>query len=61
MAFSSLFLAAQGGLQGLSSTISDLSQTIGVDLFEEDIDNVVFQTNEFLCNPDFIGNAFQLG
>ena len=55
MAFSSLFLGAQGGLQGLSSTISDLSQTIGVDLFEEDIDNVVFQTNEFLCNPDFIG------
>ena len=55
MAFSSLFLAAQGELQGLSSTISDLSQTIGVDLFEEDIDNVVFQTNEFLCNPDFIG------
>lgn len=55
MVFSSLFLAAQGGLQGLSSTISDLSQTIGVDLFEEDIDNVVFQTNEFLCNPDFIG------
>ena len=55
MAFSSLFLAAQGGLQGLSGTIFDLSQTIGVDLFEEDIDNVVFQTNEFLCNPDFIG------
>ena len=60
MLISTLFLAAQGGLaggvQGLSSTISDLSQTIGVDLFEEDIDNVVFQTNEFLCNPDFIGN-----
>lgn len=55
MTFSSLLLAAQGGLQGLSNTISDLSQTIGVDLFEEDIDNVVFQTNEFLCNPDFIG------
>ena len=52
MLISTLFLAAQGGLaggvQGLSSTISDL--------FEEDIDNVVFQTNEFLCNPDFIGN-----
>ena len=57
MAFSTLFLAAQGStVQGLSNTISDLSQTIGVDLFEEDIDNVVFQTNEFLCNPDFIGN-----
>lgn len=57
MAFSSLLLQAQGsgGLSGLSITISDLSQTIGVDLFEEDIDNVVFQTNEFLCNPDFIG------
>lgn len=55
MTFGSLLLAAQGGLQGLSNTISDLSQTIGVDLFEEDIDNVVFQTNEFLCNPDFIG------
>lgn len=57
MELSSLFLAAQGGgsLSGLSNTISDLSQTIGVDLFEEDIDNVVFQTNEFLCNPDFIG------
>jgi len=56
MTFTSLLLQAQGGtLQGLSSTVSDLSQTIGVDLFEEDIDNVVFQTNEFLCNPDFIG------
>lgn len=57
MAFSTLFLAAQSSsIQGLSNSISDLSQTIGVDLFEEDIDNVVFQTNEFLCNPDFIGN-----
>ena len=56
MVISTLFLAGQGGLQGLSGTISDLSQTIGVDLFEEDIDNVVFQTNEFLCNPDFIGS-----
>lgn len=55
MAFNSLLLQASGTLQGLSNTISDLSQTIGVDLFEEDIDNVVFQTNEFLCNPDFIG------
>ncbi len=57
MAFSTLFLAGQSStVQGLSNTISDLSQTVGVDLFEEDIDNVVFQTNEFLCNPDFIGN-----
>ena len=57
MSFSSLVLQVNnsGTLQGLSNTISDLSQTVGVDLFEEDIDNVVFQTNEFLCNPDFIG------
>ena len=34
MVISTLFLAGQGGLQGLSGTISDLSQTIGVDLFE---------------------------
>lgn len=27
-----------------------------MDLFEEDIDNVVFRTNEFLCNADFIGS-----
>ncbi|MDD5862628.1 MAG: hypothetical protein PUD15_08780 [Prevotella sp.] len=32
-----------------------MSQTVGVDLFEEDIDNVIFSTNEFLCNPNFIG------
>lgn len=27
-----------------------------MDLFEEDIDNVVFRTNEFLCSADFIGS-----
>lgn len=57
MTFTSLLLQAQGGvgIQDVADAVSDLSQTIGVDLFEEDIDNVVFQTNEFLCNPDFIG------
>lgn len=55
MAFSTLFLdsASGGTLGGIKDMVSDLSQTIGVDLFEEDIDNVVFQTNEFLCNQDF--------
>lgn len=58
MAFSTLFLdsASGGTLGGIKDMVSDLSQTIGVDLFEEDIDNVVFQTNEFLCNHDFIGS-----
>ena len=41
---------------GLKDYVSDLSSTIGIDLFDEDIDNVVFQTNEFLCNSDFIGS-----
>ena len=58
MTFSTLFLdsASGGTLGGIKDMVSDLSQTIGVDLFEEDIDNVVFQTNEFLCNQDFIGS-----
>lgn len=58
MAFSTLFLDSTSGgtLGGIKDMVSDLSQTIGVDLFEEDIDNVVFQTNEFLCNQDFIGS-----
>lgn len=34
---------------------SEFSGTIGVDLFEEDIDNVVFSTNEFLSNSEFTG------
>lgn len=39
--------------QNLQTTVSDLAATMGVDLFEEDIDNVVFQTNSFLCNNTF--------
>ena len=53
-----LLLAAEdsnGTMEGLKGMVTDLSQTLGVDLFEEDIDNVVFKTNEFLCNSDFIG------
>lgn len=58
MAFTSLFLDTSTGsvTSGMGSYISDLSKTIGVDLFEEDIDNVVFRTNEFLCSADFIGS-----
>lgn len=52
MVFSSLLLQAGG----MGSFVSDLSNTLGIDLFDEDIDNVVFQTNEFLCNSDFIGS-----
>ena len=43
MAFTSLFLDTSVGstMTGMGDYISDLSKTIGVDLFEEDIDNVV--------------------
>ncbi len=57
--FTSLLLQASGtgsATGGMADFISDLSSTIGIDLFDEDIDNVVFQTNEFLCNSDFIGS-----
>lgn len=47
---------SSGTLGGLKDMVTDLSQTIGVDLFEEDIDNVVFMTNDFLCNSNFIGS-----
>ena len=59
--FTSLLLQASGSTGsmtgGMNDFVSDLSGTIGIDLFDEDIDNVVFQTNEFLCNSDFIGSS----
>lgn len=56
--FTSLLLQASGSATGgMADFVSDLSGTIGIDLFDEDIDNVVFQTNEFLCNSDFIGSS----
>lgn len=57
MAISLLLQAGSGSVTGgLADYVSDLSNTLGIDLFDEDIDNVVFQTNEFLCNSDFIGS-----
>ena len=53
--FTSQLLAAQSAADQLGY-LSDLTSTIGIDLFDEDIDNVVFQTNQFLCNSDFIGS-----
>lgn len=36
-------------------TADSLVNTIGVDLFDEEIDDVIFQTNEFLTDATFIG------
>lgn len=61
MSFTSLMLAAQSASSGSGTSgqmkefISDLTNTLGVDLFDEEIDAVVFQTNQFLCDSTFIG------
>ncbi len=42
--------------QAVSPEIADsLVNNIGVDLFDEEIDDVIFQTNEFLTDATFIG------
>ena len=53
MAFTSLFLDTSTGsvTSGMGSYISDLLKTIGVDLFEEDIDNVVLEPTSFYAVP----------
>ena len=63
MAFSTLFLdsaGSSGTLGEIKDMVSDLSQTIGVDLFEEDIDNVVFQTNEFSSSQGEVTDTKQI-
>ena len=58
MAFTSLFLDTSAGstMTGMGDYISHLSKTIGVDVFEEDRDNVVFQTNELVDFADVHGS-----
>lgn len=53
--FTNLLLDSGGTAAGLKDFVSDLTSTLGIDLFDEDIDNVVFATNSFLCNNTFIG------
>ena len=35
---------------------SNILSDFGIDLLEEDIDDVIFQTNEFLCDATFTGS-----
>ena len=51
--FTNLLLDSNFG--NVKDFIGDLTSTLGIDLFDEDIDNVVFATNSFLCNNTFIG------
>ncbi|MCI7547822.1 MAG: hypothetical protein MSA48_04650, partial [Bacteroides sp.] len=36
--------------------MADIISGLGVDLLEEEIDDVIFQTNEFLCDATFTGS-----
>lgn len=36
--------------------LDSISTNLGVDLFESEIDDVIFQTNQFLCDPTFTGS-----
>ena len=65
MLFQNLLLAAEtaasdpsmGGssTSGMKDFIADMTNTLGIDLFDDAIDSVIFQTNQFLCNSEFIG------
>ncbi len=44
---------AQGGMELADSLVNN----IGIDLFDEEIDAVIFQTNEFLTDATFIGGS----
>lgn len=47
-------LQAAGGIDP-GALVSSLCDKLGMDMFEEEIDNVIFQTNEFLTDATFIG------
>lgn len=48
-----LSVHAQAGLELADSMVNN----IGIDLFDEEIDDVIFQTNEFLTDATFIGGS----
>ena len=41
----------------LDSLADGLVNSLGINLFDEEIDNVIIQTNEFLTDPTFIGQS----
>lgn len=53
--FTSLLLQASGAAGsatgGMADFVTDLSNTIGIDLFDEDIDNVVSKPMSFFAIP----------
>lgn len=53
MMVSIMSVHAQGGME----LDDELVNNIGIDLFDEEIDDVIFQTNEFLTDATFIGGS----
>ena len=43
--------------QELPEAAEAILNNIGIDLFDEEIDDVIFQTNEFLTDATFIGSS----
>ena len=54
MAISNIMLQAGGS--PLIDALDSISGNVGVELFEEEIDDVIFQTNEFLTDATFTGD-----
>ena len=40
----------------MPEVVDSIVNNIGIDMFDEEIDDVIFQTNQFLLNSDFIGS-----
>ena len=43
-------------LEGAEGMVDQAFDFMGVGLLEDEIDDVIFQTNQFLLNSDFIGS-----
>lgn len=54
---SALSVHAQSSMELADSIVSN----IGINLFDEEIDDVIFQTNEFLTDATFIGGSGGFG
>ena len=58
MTGSSMFLAAAAQSDStMVETVNGLLNSLGVDIFDNEIDQVIFQTNDFLTDGTFVGSG----
>ena len=57
MFFFMVSLSAAHAQSAMPEVVDSLVNNIGVDLFDEEIDDVIFQTNQFLTDSTFIGSS----